>query len=338
MIQDKDEPSLMPAAPIWPRELGDPRRADPDQIKRYGLPQQATASTPLYAAFRQRFLGPGLNGDPIRFIAYDPGFIIAGFRAWDTAPPAALPAARSRNWSGAYLRPMNGRSFLKILGTWIVPDVKRPVGAPSNGAFHSSTWIGLDGQGAYLNSSLPQVGTAQEWLKDASEPKFYAWVQWWARGLGTVPTPLDLPVHPGDQVSAIATVVEESKVWLQIRNDTLGTNFQTLVATAPGGLVVSGATAEWIMERPSPLGTDGAELYDLPAYKDFSFTACVAHSGVDFGAPVEHDLALAQAIRMYRNEHNPPSTPTISTARIIRPQQIDLEYVPPYGQPKPTFP
>lgn len=318
----------------------DPLNPLPGQLEQYGLPLPLDARFPLYNAFRARLLGPGPNGGPINWVEYREMAMAGGPPGWTTIPRGGMPAERSRNWSGAYLRPSGGRSFVRVMGSWTIPQVKRPAGATGN-EYLSSTWIGLDGQGSYLHSSLPQIGTAQEWKNGAPEAP-YAWYQWWARGFDTTPVPLTLQVSAGDRMFALLTRVDERTVRFNLRNDTTTSVLQAFDVTqeesAPGQLLVSGATVEWIMERPAPEGTDGAELYDLPAYKDFSFTDCLAHSALGSGAPVEHDLNLAQAIRMYQNLHNPPSTPTVSTARIVRPQQIDLEYVPPYGEPKPTFP
>ncbi len=325
--------------PLPPADF-DPLGASRDELARYGLPPPMGEAFPLYNAFRQRFLGPGAAGQPITFVAFqDPG-ISGQPLAWTTAAQGGMPVERSRNWSGGYLRPSGGRSFVSLMGSWTVPRVKPPPGA-SGTEFRSSTWIGLDGQGAYQNASLPQIGTAQEWKNGAADAP-YAWYQWWARGMDTRPWPLSLPVQPGHRVSAMLLVVNPRTVRLHLRNDSTTSLLQGFDVefnlAAPGQLLVSGATAEWIMERPAPLGTDGAELYDLPAYEPFSFTDCIAHSALAFGPPVEHDLKLAHLIRMYEIRHNPASTPTLSTVARFLPDRLDLRYVPPLHQPDPTWP
>lgn len=211
------------------------------------------------------------------------------------------------------------------MGSWRVPPVYKPV--HSNGPeYWSSTWIGLDGQGFYQDASLPQIGTEQVWINGTSTYK--AWVQWWARGLNTQPWYLALEVNPGDQIMALMTVLDPKRVRFNIKNHTTGVMLQTFDLPAPGQVSVSGGTAEWIMERPSPLGTDGSEHYELPMYDDFSFTDCLAHSALGVGPVEEHDLQLSRLIRMYVVEQNPPRTRMVSTARRVLPQELQLSYVP----------
>jgi hypothetical protein len=98
---------------------------------------------------------------------------------------------------------------------------------------------------------------------------------------------------------------------------------------APSPCIISGATAEWIMERPNPYGSTSSIPYDLPAYTDFSFTQCVAQSTLPGGAaPQDHDLQAAKLIRMYDR----PATGgvrTIATAARLSNQEIQCSYVPP---------
>ena len=72
--------------------------------------------------------------------------------------------------------------FVEIRGSWQAPVVAPPTPGEI-GEFHSSTWIGLDGQRRYLNSSLPQIGTAQYVDVTAAATTFTtkAWWQWWLR-------------------------------------------------------------------------------------------------------------------------------------------------------------
>ena len=102
----------------------------------------------------------------------------------------------SSNWSGVYITANGDRQFMQIWGVWIVPEqVDLPpveYQGPSNLPYVCSNWIGLDGQRRYLNSSLPQMGTATT-LNSSGPPTAEAWTQWWARrNSGTVPYPSDL--------------------------------------------------------------------------------------------------------------------------------------------------
>jgi hypothetical protein len=103
-----------------------------------------------------------------------------------------------------------------------------------------------------------------------------------------------------------------------LKNETLGIILQAFNASAPPPCRISGATAEWIMERPSPLGSDGWDAYALPAYTPFAFTGCVAESTAPYSNALrEHDLESASLIRMYEIIATPPGTRTISTAKRV---------------------
>src|SRR5262249_15350233 len=94
----------------------------------------------------------------------------------------------SRNWSGLYITPRDGQMLTEVRGMWKVPKVSLPPGSEGQppGLFHSSTWIGLDGQRPYHNASLPQIGTEQflqgETVAGAQPPYRVitrAFWQWW---------------------------------------------------------------------------------------------------------------------------------------------------------------
>ena len=100
----------------------------------------------------------------------------------------------SQNWAGALIVPHGGDQFVVITGEWTVPkpslppsDRQGPKGQKND--YVCSTFIGFDGNRLYLNSSLPQVGTAQTLTVDAAgtEAASYAvWFQWWARDQQTL--------------------------------------------------------------------------------------------------------------------------------------------------------
>lgn len=136
----------------------------------------------------------------------------------------------------------------------------------------------------------------------------------------------------GDEISALLTVRDAMTVRCNLKNISQGIILQAFDARAPAGLLVSGATAEWIMERPSPMGTDGWEAYELPVYTDFAFTACLAKSAApESPERREHDLESVRLLRMYEISRNPASLRTISTARrdLGPPQRLEMSYVAP---------
>lgn len=312
----------------------DPSSASDSELIRFGLPTlNAMASNPMATAFRRAFLRGAAEGRPPRYV---PALAMTG-AAPDASviplsAPTAQPAQKSVNWSGGYIVPRDGHSFVSVMAAWTVPAVSVPPGG-TEPEYRSSTWIGLDGQRSYLDSSLPQIGTKQRCTTgSAATAEYGAWFQWWARAQETEEEPLLLPVDPGDVISAIITVFDATSVICNLKNVTKDIMLEAFRAFAPGPCRISGATAEWIMERPSPPASDGWEAYDLPAYTPFAFTACVAETRVP-GNPVLHDRGLEGAglIRMYEIKANPTRIRTISTARrIIRPsQKLELAYVAP---------
>ena len=310
----------------------DPRAASPDTLRTFGLPvpQDYPRDSPGYIA-RHHFLDESATDGPIKFLAAlseDNSFFPTLSRAVTDAP---WPAQKSNNWSGGYVLPRPGQSLTGVTAKWTVPAVAAPGGAVQP-EYQSSTWIGLDGQRDYPDSTLPQIGTQQIWTTATGVPTYGTWFQWWAKGQYLGPQQLNLPVSSGHVVQAMLTVVDSITVRFNIKNVTLGLILQAFDVVAPPQTVVAGATAEWIMERPSPLGSDGWSAYRLPAFQGFSFTECSAESKPPGGTmPETIDLELAKLIRMYEITQAPPAVQTISlpTKILQPPQRLDLTYTGP---------
>ncbi|MGX7709105.1 G1 family glutamic endopeptidase [Methylobacterium sp. Gmos1] len=294
--------------PLPPADL-DLAEAGPDLLDLHGLPAPRPEDGPVAHAFRRAFL-TSPPGRRLRFVeaprpaaaprAAAPEFLIARSHA-------SVPARRSVNWSGASLTALHGRSLVGVMARWRVPSVTGEPGRPAR----ASAWIGLDGQGAYRNASLPQVGTLQAW--DGADARYETWVQWWAKAEDNAPQPLGLAVEPGDVVSAILTVRDPATVRVNLKNESAGTMLQAFDLAAPGGRHVSGASAAWILERPSPLGSDGWHPYPLAACGSLSFTDGLAQSlGPGETMLAEHDLARASLIRMIALDRVPGHARTIS--------------------------
>lgn len=247
----------------------------------------------------------------------------------------------SGNWSGAYVKPSHGASLRQVAGRWKVPTVSRPGNALPNTSYVSSTWIGFDGQRQYRHSSLPQIGTEQiagPLPKDRASP-YNAWVQWWEREHQLGPRLLTITVQPGDDVYVMLSVLSPTvglsftvvRFHLRVGAVILG----AFDVTAPSSLEVppvqyqvSGATAEWIMERPSPLETPGVP-YDLPAYAPFNFEQCAAVAEDPFGTRFEVGLSPGHPIRMKDLPPDPRRRRTISVAERIRRDAVRLTYTGP---------
>lgn len=315
-----------------PPDAFDPAEAVDADLLRFGLPVPREAgSNSAAVAFRRAFVRKRHGAPALRFA---PALQLTGgpppVRIVAIAAPEPRPAQKSMNWSGGYVTPRDGCSLVSVMANWTVPRVYRPPGSTASES-QSSTWIGLDGQKFYRDSSLPQVGTRQRWLTQPTPRADYsAWFQWWARGLDLPIWDLMLPVDAGDEISAILTVLDAGTVRCNLKNVSKGIILQAFDASAPDGLRISGATAEWIMERPSPMGSDGWETYELPVFRPFDFTACLAEAAAS-GSPElrEHDLELARLIRMYAIDGDPARVLTLSTARRVLgpPQRLTMSYV-----------
>jgi hypothetical protein len=235
----------------------------------------------------------------------------------------------SLNWSGAYITPHGGLQLTEVWGRWEVPSVSAPAGTVGTPEFRSSVWIGLDGQRRYLDSSLPQIGTAQ-FLDAPGEPPFSIWWQWWLRGDPTTydPVILSTNVTHGHRMRAYLRVTNETHVDFFIKNRTTNQAFQVFNVESPtdgntgAPVKVSGATAEWIVERPTD---SNGEPYQLPDYTDVEFTSCfgVAAQLPPGGVPGlgrEQTLDGARLISMYQVERNPSRRVTIS-----KPERPDVD-------------
>ena len=271
---------LVPITPCRP--MASTRRRHPTaELSDYGLPTlDAMASNPLATAFRRAFLQPPRGWSIPCVIMAAPLQGLPAFRR----SPAIIPLPRSvaarpekRELVGRLCRARaTAAASSRSWRSGPSPSSPFRPAEPSRN-YRSSTWIGLDGQRFYLDSSLPQIGTKQNARRGPQCTAVYgAWFQWWARGQDTAEIDLLLPVEPGDEISAIITVLDDTTVRCNLKNETQGIILQAFNASAPGPCRISGATAEWIMERPSPMGSDGWDAYDLPAYTPFAFTGCVA--------------------------------------------------------------
>jgi len=336
----------------------DPAKANPadwdaEEIATYGLPERPDAEVQpgLYRIWMNTF------GKQLCFSKYvpgkGPGFdlhrldVDTPHDTTDSSPLGATRFLTSPNWSGSYLSATSGRTFRQIWGQWIVPTPSLPEGLslprghgstdhdPSV-SYQCSTWIGLDGQRLYLNSSLPQMGTAQQVTLCADgrqEFRTWAWTQWWARNdKDTLPVPIsNLTIRHGDVIRCVLTVADDR---LSVVCNMINQSCSPPVVTAiridsppvpkrPGQhYVVSGATAEWVLERPAvPDQTGHAEhsslLQPFPDYGTTNFSACYAVlDGVK--ATALRDLSVPRFIRMYEVRANPQRT-----AYISMPMRID---------------
>lgn len=302
--------------------------ASEKELVHFGLPVRPDMGTQHEAhAFWVGFFSPKIAFLPVVF-AFPPLEALYHFNPRG-APPAGVRHEASSNWSGGYITPHDGRMFTHLYGSWHVPGVTIPAGStqPAS-AFRASNWIGLDGQRRYINSSLPQIGTSSHFDTSGAQPVAVAeaWWQWWSRNNTMPPFTLPLPVKPGDEVKCMMIVVDPKTVKFLIKNETTGQVLTAFDATAPVDnslpsgpiqLEVSGATAEWITERPDIYPTDVA--YAFPDYGSVTFSDCIALPALAPGQPTDPPSGLrgARLIKMFEVREHPSRIADISLAQFV---------------------
>ena len=224
----------------------------------------------------------------------------------------------SRNWSGAYIQPHHGNVFTDVAGIWTIPEITNPIGPSGGLPPASSIWVGLDGQRHYFNSTLPQIGTRQEFDAHGAI-KYWGWYQWWMRDEPSTYTPSQIPIilTGNDTVFSIVQVQSPTKVVVAMAKLNPPVEFWSVSKDAPSSARISGATAEWVVERPSP--KDAPEMLNpLPGSDPIVFKSCVARAATTFNAPIGvlQNLDGAQLIQMFEPRPNPART--IRLARATR--------------------
>jgi hypothetical protein len=310
----------------------DPTSASDERLAQFGFPPRPDAeSEPELRAFWTELFTP-----PFQFqqqdLRSDLAFALPD--SYASAGRATSPSRReaSLNWSGAYITPRDGRMFTRVVGSFRVPHVSLP-NLPGVAEARSSTWIGLDGARSYLNSTLPQIGSAQHVTAAApNNPIVEAWIQWWPRPAFTL---LNFTIKADDRLMCWLSVIDPTHVLVALRN--MNTHdvrmFEMLAPRVvdpprfpkPIQVHVSGATAEWITERPAHRGSP--VLYELPDYDEVVFEQCYA--GTTRGhspRPRVEKLVGPKLVRMYRRAKDPQRTVTISVARRLDDDRAKTSY------------
>jgi hypothetical protein len=298
----------------------DPLAASQKELLDLGFPKRPNpALQPAEYAFWQEMFARPLEFEAFRFN------ILPFSTTLSRAFLGQLPRRQtSLNWSGAYITPRDGTVFSSIWAKWQVPTATLPPGGLATDKYHSSTWIGFDGQRRYFMSTLPQFGTAQNIDPITSVPPspYFAWWQWWVRDVASQAFPIVLgapAIHPGDLISCYMQVANDrSGVSFAMTNLTTSRSVQFSQGAPPATwgqpFKVSGATAEWVMERsadapnPTPL--------QLPDYGTVDFRDCGATAiNLNTGAMVARSLSAAKLIDMYVVKQNPERIAKISIAK-----------------------
>jgi hypothetical protein len=317
--------------PDTPNHNFNPREADKDVLQRLGIPAK-----PDIVREPERYrLWVAMFGRELHFIQFQFDRKLVQAAEYEPTPrqgeavAAPFSSTRfetSRNWSGASIEANSDKTFLQIQGQWTVPLPAPPPGASMPAQeetieYQCAAWIGLDGQRRYRNSSLPQIGTLQSVTVSADGTQtflYQAWTQWWDRNdKNSRPVPIPrFPVAQGNLIACQLTVLDNHTVLLNIINEsTQPPAHAAIKITAPSvnnrQLSISGATAEWILERPTD--PDTRILTPFADYGSIDFTNCYAFEAApNDGVLVEQDLTAPRFFRMYEVLSPPPRSSFIS--------------------------
>ena len=180
-------------------------------------------------------------------------------------PIVVLKAGQSSNWFG-YNQGLleKGAPFNQVAGDWNVPTAGHRSGG---GDEFSATWVGigggcLDTACTLTDSTLIQTGTSQ----DVTASGAVSYTAWWE----VIPAPsltiTSMTVGAGDHMHAdIRQLVPE--VWVITISDV--TRGETFTQTVP--YTSTFATAEWIEEAPTVIGSSGTGLAALPNLSTTTF-------------------------------------------------------------------
>ncbi len=227
---------------------------------------------------KQRTFGPGLSSLEV------PRFLHCVRRGGAVNERCTTWVGHLHNWSGYIVA---GTTYLSNSGDWTVPEV-----SSTQGTQYSSVWIGIDGVD---NRDLIQTGTEQA-ATNAGETSDAAW--WEILPAPETPIP-DMPVDPGDHMSA--SIVDDGfGQWtISIANLTTGQSFSTTQAyDGPA------QSAEWILEAPEV----NVSISSLAHYQETT----VGSTSVNGANP---DLVPSDAGVMIQNgvQVSTPSNPNLTT-------------------------
>ncbi|MDQ6842256.1 MAG: G1 family endopeptidase [Actinomycetota bacterium] len=205
--------------------------------------------------------------------------IAAAAIAVSPSTASAAPLAISGNWSG-YIA--SGSNFSSVAGSWVQPAL-----SCSSGSSYSAYWVGLGGDSGQTNA-LEQAGTQSD-CSTSGQAYYYAWYELVPAG----PATLNLPIKPGDRISARVTV-NGSAVTVWLADQTSGQSVtRTVQMSAPDT-----STAEWIAEAPSACDQTGScQPLPLASFGTVSFTNASATANGHTG-PISDPAWTAQPVAL----------------------------------------
>lgn len=207
-------------------------------------------------------------------------------------PTGVRPQTNTNTWSGYLAGSLNGvnQGYTQVSGQWIVPSVSGQSGD------YSCSWVGLGGMNI---SQLIQDGTEQDTTSTGT--RYYSWICELPDMTGSSST--NIAVSPGDLVYAQCSYDPSNQdAYYFIENVTTG-KYTNPNIQLPGSNDYSGASAEWITERPLLGGPNGTPSY-LADYGTNTFEYCdTLKNGV------KTPLASDSYTPIYMNDGHPLSSP-----------------------------
>jgi hypothetical protein len=342
---DEDAPQLK--FPFPPPDF-DPLRASPEELAKYGLPRRPDRERqPELLEAWLRLFQPPLIFVPAELETFFPLVQVPRIRQ---ILPNKSRFSESQNWCGASIVPSGGNQFVLMFGEWTVPKPEEPPPAEQGpkgkeNQYYCSTWIGFDGNRRYLDSTLPQIGTEQKVTVNdkgkTTSHEYSVWFQWWARNQVKIrrKTLKNITVGEGVSVMAMVWVIDPHHVVMVFRTFAPMNQITILVKRVPQVWLtpaktakirpaISGATAEWILERPETLKPNNAKLELFAKYNPVQFRHCVAGTAPAAGLPTsEETLTGPRFFRLYEVLETPhPFTRLISMPTRISTSSIEIHY------------
>ena len=197
--------------PPRPPEDFDPRTASPATLARYGLPWRPAlpGDPPAVRELRERALAtPWLASSRVE-LRLEPRPGVTHVRRG--ARKRADGTVSGSRWSGGVV----SGTWSTAVGTWVIPSVSKPSEPQgSEGGWHCSSWVGLDG--AYGTDDVLQAGIDQS-VDSIGLTDCFAWFEWFATAVRGSPGYVNetaawinldgrlaqFPVYPGDTVVCV---------------------------------------------------------------------------------------------------------------------------------------
>jgi hypothetical protein len=269
--------------------------------------------------------------------------VIDSEQSMNPLTPPPWSTVDSENWSGARLTKKGGEpgdpdnpkdgAFRSVWATWTLPQVK-PGTSGSASEWHSSSWVGLGGGGAWKDTlavtvaakrwspDVLQAGFAHNISLDSNKNPVPTYEGWYAWDPGLEPydpnylahfQKADIPAAAGDVVFVKVEYKRGVEVaFIEFINYTQNKTCSVNIPLPTGSGSVDrfrGDTIEWVLEKPY----DGRSYYQLANYAAIDFTSA---AGETYGGLI--------VIPDQRDLINMPN----STAAIVSPHTLHVEYKP----------